>query len=47
MPIKDVEIKNISVGDVTKFIRNVVNAENVREENVECRKLALEHDRSL
>jgi polygalacturonase len=41
MPIKDVEIKNISVGEVTKFIRNVVNAENVREENVEykvCRE---------
>jgi hypothetical protein len=47
MPIKDVEIKNISVGEVTKFIRNVVNAENVREENVEYKKLTLEHDRSL
>jgi hypothetical protein len=25
----------------------VVNAENVREENVEYKKLTLEHDRSL
>ncbi len=34
LPIKDVEIKNISVGEVTKFVRNVVNAENVKEENI-------------
>jgi polygalacturonase len=34
LPIKDVEIKNISVGEVTKFVRNVVNVENVKEENI-------------
>ena len=34
LPIKNVEIKNVHVGEVTKFVKNVVNAENVVEENV-------------
>lgn len=34
MPIKDVEIKNVTVGEVTKFVKNVVNAENVKEESL-------------
>lgn len=34
LSIRDVEIKNVTVGEVTKFVKNVVNAENVVEENV-------------
>jgi hypothetical protein len=29
-----VEIRNVTVGEVTKFVKNVVNAENVVEENI-------------
>ena len=34
LPIKNVEIRNVTVGEVTKFVKNVVNAENVVEENI-------------
>lgn len=34
LSIRDVEIKNVTVGEDTKFVKNVVNAENVVEENV-------------
>ncbi len=34
LPIRGVEIKNVSVGEVTQFVRNVVNAEDVVEENL-------------
>ncbi len=33
-PIEEVTLKNVEVGTVTQFVRNVVNAENVTEENV-------------
>ncbi|MCD8302804.1 MAG: glycoside hydrolase family 28 protein [Prevotellaceae bacterium] len=39
LPIRDVEIRNVSVGEVTKFVSNVKNAENVVEENVVYRNL--------
>lgn len=31
LPIRNVEIKNVAVKEVTKFVKNVVNAENVKE----------------
>ena len=33
-PIKNEEKRNVNVGEVTKFVKNVVNAENVVEENI-------------
>lgn len=32
--IKNVEIRNVIVGEVIKFVKNVVNVENVVEENI-------------
>ncbi len=34
LPIQHVEIRNVTVGEVTKFVKNVENAEDVVEENV-------------
>ncbi len=34
LPIQKVDIRNITVGEVTKFVKNVVNAEEVVEENL-------------
>ncbi len=34
LPIRDVEIRNVTVGEVTDFIRNVIDAENVIEDNL-------------
>lgn len=33
-PIREVELKNITVGEVTDFVKRVVNAEQVSEENI-------------
>lgn len=33
-PIREVELKNITVGEVTDFVKRVVNAEQVSEENL-------------
>ncbi|MCD8293092.1 MAG: glycoside hydrolase family 28 protein [Prevotellaceae bacterium] len=34
LPIRQVELRNVTAGEVTKFVRNVVNAEDVVEENL-------------
>lgn len=34
LPIKNVGIRNVTVGEVTKFVKNVVNSENVVEGNI-------------
>lgn len=33
-PIREIELKNITVGEVTDFVKRVVNAEQVSEENI-------------
>ncbi len=38
LPIRQVEIRNVTVGEVTDFVRNVVNAEDVVEENLVYRE---------
>ena len=34
LPIQEVSIKNVTVGEVTKFIKNVIHAEHIVEENL-------------
>lgn len=34
-PIREVEIRNLSVGEVTEFVKYVVNAEEITEENIQ------------
>ncbi len=34
LPIRDVTLRNVNVGEVTKFVRNKVNAEDIVEDNV-------------
>ena len=34
LPIRDVGVRNIYVGKVTQFVKNVINAENVEEDNL-------------
>ncbi len=34
LPIRQIELRNVTAGEVTKFVRNVVNAEDVVEENL-------------
>lgn len=34
-PIREVEIRNLSVGEVTEFVKHVVNAEEITEENIQ------------
>ncbi len=34
LPIRDVRMENVSVGEVTKFVNNVVNAEDIVEKNL-------------
>ena len=38
-PIQEVELKNVTVGEVTEFVKRVVNAEQVTETNVNYTKI--------
>jgi hypothetical protein len=40
LPVKNVELSNIHVGKVNKFIKKVKNAENVLENNVTYTELS-------